>query len=198
MELRNRLAHLEKQLSDLSNTTQKQTKSLLSLSRSIESLKRASLFARSSVLGQCILHRNELSIAAVRGDYEATLKEMGREPVKQLQVFPISASLFLKYQSPNNGNKSYMGLPNREATKIPALRDWLMGTTLDNREKNAQAFLDEVDNFLDSTKSWITDKYGDCKMSAELRARWQPQLDRMVLELEVVRLADSPIDFGHC
>lgn len=197
MELRNKLAQLEKQLSDLSNTTQKQTKSLLSLSRAIGSLKRASFFARSRVLAQCFQHRNELSIAAVRSDYEATLQEMGRQPIKQLQVFPVSATLYLSYQSLNDGNKSAMGFPNREATQIPALRDWIMGTTLENRDKNAQAFLNEVDGFLDSTQLWIAGKYGDSKMSAELREHWEPQLDRMVVELEVVCLAEAPIDFGH-
>lgn len=188
IELRQKLTQLEKQLSDLRSTAQKQANLLLSRSRSIESLRRASFFVRSRIRAQCIHHRNEMSIAAVKSDYETTLQEMGRQPTKELQVFPVSAAVHLLYQNANNDNKCYLGFPNRADTRVPALRDWIMGTTLDNREKCAQAFLDDVDTFLDSTTAWVEDKYGDTKMPAELREYWEPQLGHMVAELEVVCL----------
>jgi hypothetical protein len=92
------------------------------------------------------------------------------------------------YQNVNNGNKRQYGFPNREDTRIGDFRDWLMSTTLDDRERYAQAFLDDVDAFLASIQPWITDKYGDTKMLAELREYWEPQLNNMTAELEVVCL----------
>jgi hypothetical protein len=194
ISLRSKLVRLEKDHSDLRNAIQADANKLLSYGRRIEALKRSQFFANSSILAKCINHRSYLSITAVRSDYETTLTEMGRQPSKQLQVFPVSANVYLKYLNTNDSNKGYMGFPNREDTKIPALRDWLVGTTLDGREKCAQAFLDEVDAFLNSIKPWIEDKHGDNRMPAEVREYLQPQIDRMVVELEeVCLLAESQL-----
>jgi hypothetical protein len=167
---------------------QKETKSLLSYGRRIESLHRAASFTLSRLRVQCIQHRNSLSIGAVRRDYESTIREMGRQPTKQLQVFPVSASVYLVYQDTKNENRRHFGFPNREDTRIPALRDWITTTTLHNRERCAQAFLDEVDLFLSSNQDWILDKFGDSKISSEQRALWEPRVVGIVVELEEVCL----------
>jgi hypothetical protein len=182
--LRNKFVQLEKQLSDLRNAVQKEAEQILSYNRRIASLERAWFFARSRVAIQCIQHRNELSSAAIRSDYEATLREMGRQPDKHLQVFPVSASVHLVYQT---SKKRHFGFPNREDTQISALRDWLLGATLDDRQRYAQAFLDNIDAFLSSIEVWIADNHGESKISADLRGNWEPQLERLVGELEAVR-----------
>ena len=108
---------------------------------------------------------------------------MGRQPLKDLQVFPVSATVHLKYQKSEN---KHLGFPNRVDTNVSALRDWLHGTTLDDRERCAQAFLDDVDAFLASVQPWIMDKYGESKISAELRGLWEPQMESLVGDLEAV------------
>lgn len=184
IELRRKLVELQQQLSDLKHTVQSGAKDLISFGRRMASKKTTWFYARSRCMVQCIRHRNELSSASIRNDYRATLQEMGRQPNKDLQVFPVSATVHLYYQ---NSEKRHLGFPNREDTQISAFREWLLGTTLDDRERYAQAFLDDVDAFLASIQPWIMDKFGDSKMSAELRARWEPQMESLVADLEAVR-----------
>jgi hypothetical protein len=148
------------------------------------SKKKNWFFAQSRCIVQCIRHRNELSSESIRSDYRATLQEMGRQPNKDLQVFPVSATVHLRYQISEN---RHPGFPNRKDTQISAFREWLLGTTLGDRERYAQAFLDDVDAFLASIQPWIMDKSGESKMSAELRAHWEPQMESLVADLEAVR-----------
>lgn len=186
--MRAKLADLEKKHSDLRSTMQEEAGDLVSCGRRIVHLKRALFFARSRISASCVAHRNSLSIGAVKGDYETTLREMGREPNKQLQVFPVSATVYLWYQMRNNSHVQHELFPNREDTQIPALRDWLMSTTLDNRERCAQAFLDDVDVFLASVQPWLVDSSGDGKMSVEVKKFLEPQVRMKVDELEAVCL----------
>ena len=72
---------------------------------------------------------------------------MGRQPSKNLQVFPVSAYVHLHYQNSHNSEKRHPGFPNREDTQVPALREWLIRTTLDDRERIVHSFLDDVDSF---------------------------------------------------
>ncbi|KAE9365442.1 hypothetical protein N431DRAFT_549648 [Stipitochalara longipes BDJ] len=181
VELRNKLVGLEQQLSKLKDTVQSGSRDLISYSRRAASKNKILFFARSRVMVQCIQHRNELSTAAIRSDYRATLQEMGREANQDLQVFPVSATVHLRYQSTE---KRHMGFPNSSDTKVSALRDWLYGTTLDDRERIAQAFLDDVDDFLASIQPWIMDKYGESKMTAELRGQWESQMESLAGDLE--------------
>jgi hypothetical protein len=169
VELRNKLAEHHQKLTDLTDAIQSGSKDLASYGRRITSIRRAWFFARSKVMVQCIRHRNELSSAAIKSDYRATLQEMGRQPHRDLQVFPVSAAVHLHYQ---NSEKRHAGFPSREDTYVSALRDWLLGITLDDRERYAQAFLDHMDAFLASIWPWLMDTYGQRKMSADLRAHW--------------------------
>jgi hypothetical protein len=192
IDLRSRIAQLEREYSDLKTKTEEEAEESLSLGRSIKSLERAYFYARSRYTAQCIKHRNEQSMAAIKNDYHATLEEMGRHPNSDLQVFPVSATVHLKYQNfPPESKVTYLGFPNREDTHISALRDWLNGTTFDDRERYAQAFLDDVDAFLASIQPWIMDKYGENKMPAEVRAQWEPQMERLVSDL-------GAVSFIHC
>lgn len=193
MELRTKIPELEKELSELKTTTEAEAEKLLSFARRIAHLEKARMYARSRLTVQCIRHRNELSRAAIRADYETTLREMGRQPVNHLQVFPVSATVHLRYQS---SEKRHIGFPNREDTHVSALRDWVLGTTLGDRERYAQAFLDDVDDFLASNHPWIMDKYGESKMPAELREQWEPQMESLVADLEAVCYPVSVYQFN--
>lgn len=183
VDLRSKIAQLEKEYSDIRTIAEREADEIIHFGRRIKFLSKARFYARSSLMVQCIRHRNEQSSAAVRSDYEATLREMGRQPIKDLQVFPISASVHLHNQT---SEKRHLGFPNREDTYISALREWILGTTLDDRERIAQAFLDDVDAFLARFHPWAMDKYGECKMPAELRAQLEPHMESLVDDLEAV------------
>jgi hypothetical protein len=185
-ELRNKLLELQQLRSDLKDMIQSGDKDLISYGRRIAYKHKSLFYARSRFMVQCIRHRNEQSAAAIRKDYLATLQEMGRQPSKNLQVFPVSASVHLYYQNPHNSEKRHAGFPNREDTQVPALREWLIGTTLNARERIVQSFLDDVDAFLASVQPWIMNKFGESKMSADLRAQWEPRMESLVVELEAV------------
>jgi hypothetical protein len=172
----------------LEDTIRKDGELLLSLEGRLRSLGKALLFARSRLKVACIQHRNQISTAAIRKDYEATLQEMGRQATKPLQVFAVSAVVHLHYLSRPGANVIHAGFPNREDTKVADLRDWLLGTTLETRDSYAQAFLEDVEQFVNSMKPWINDKYSDMKISADERKRWEPQLEGQVVELEQVCL----------
>jgi hypothetical protein len=89
----------------------------------------------------------------------------------------------LSYQA-SQGRLS--GFPTVAETQIPALRDWLIGTTLNDRSRYARAFLEDVENFVAWMQPWVNDKYGDTKMTQETREFWESDLDRKVLDLEEV------------
>lgn len=183
IELRNNLVELQLRLSNLKDTVQSESKDLISYGRRITSKQETLLFAQSRFMVQCIRHRNDMSSAAITSDYNATLQEMGRQPNKDLQVFPVSATMHLRYQ---NSKKRPLGFPNRKDTHISALQDWLHGTTLNDRERYAQDFLEDVDEFLASIQPWIMDKYGENKMPCELRGYWEPRMESLVSDLEAV------------
>jgi hypothetical protein len=170
----------------LQDAIRKDEKLLLSLGRRIASLNKAKFYAQSRLDVASIQHRNQMSTAAIRKDYETTLQEMGRESTKPLQVFAVSAKVYLTYLS--HPEKLHPGFPRREDTNVGALRDWMLGTTLDTRERYAQAFLEDVEHFVNSMQPWINDKYGDMKMSADVREIWERQFENQVLELEQVCL----------
>jgi hypothetical protein len=185
-ELRKKLRELQQQLSDLKDMVQSGDKDLVSYGRRIAYKRKALFYARSRFMVQCIRHRNEQSSGAIQKDYLATLQEMGRQPSKNLQVFPVSASVHLRYQNSHNAEKRHPGFPNREDTQVPALREWLVGTTLDDRERIVQSFLDDVEAFLASVQPWIMNTFGEIKMSADLRAQWESRMESLVAELEAV------------
>jgi len=184
VEVRKKLAELQKQLSELKDVMQSASRELISYTRRAESKNKRLFFAQSRIQVKCIRHRNDFSTSAIRSDYRATLQEMGRQVNQDLEVFPVSATIHLKYQSTEMRHR---GFPNISDTNISALRDWLYGTTLDDRERIAQAFLDEVDGFLASIQPWIMDKYGGTKMSAEQRAVWESHMEAKTANLEAVR-----------
>jgi hypothetical protein len=111
---------------------------------------------------------------------------MGQQSTKPLQVFAVSASVHLTYLQNPDSPKLHHGFPNREDTKVGALLDWLVGTTLETRERYAQAFLEDVEQFIRLMQPWMNDKYVDMKMSAEMRESWEPQFENQIMELEQV------------
>lgn len=181
--IRRELADNESSLLDLQNLIIKEKKAIESLSRRIKSNALAAFHARSRLRQACILNRNNSAREVIRQDYEETLAQMGRSTTESLGVFCVAASLYLRYK---NDTRRAPGFPNREDTGVQELRDWLVATTFDSREEIAQAFLHEVEAFLDSNASWIHDKYGELKMTAELREIWEPQLVAKFSELEQV------------
>ena len=177
------LASLEKKAVDAKEATQTDESQVLSLGKRKCNIELALWHARSRIASQCIKHRNNLSAEAIRQDFTSSLLEMGRKPKDNLQVFCVSASVFLTYQAQDG---RIPGFTTVQDTEIPALRDWLIGTTLHTRNKYALAFLADVENFVAWVQPWINGSYSDTKMRAETREQWEPDLNGKVLELQQV------------
>ncbi|KAE8443183.1 hypothetical protein EG329_002282 [Mollisiaceae sp. DMI_Dod_QoI] len=184
LALRNELAQKEKQLSDTKAKIKGDVKKLLSFSRRLEGIQSSIFHTKSRIRTACIKNRNDVSTAFIQRDYEDTLQQMGRESTGPLQIFCVASRVYLQYMKIKGPSIKHPGFPNRADTQIGALRDWLVGTTFDTRERYAQAFLEDVENFLDSVTPWINDKYGDLKMSAEIREVWEPLVEAKLGELQ--------------
>lgn len=182
-EYRRELAEKETRLLEYQNQILMEKKTIESFARRINSNQLAAFHARSRQRQGCIRNRNRLGINMIRKDYEDTLAQIGRKPTDSLEVFTVAAMLYLKYKhTPDRAS----GFPNREDTGVQELRDWLISTTFNDRESFAQAFLRDVESFLDSNAPWIHDRYGELKMPAEIRAVWEPQLLAKFKDLEEV------------
>ncbi|TVY53027.1 Nuclear GTPase SLIP-GC [Lachnellula cervina] len=179
--VKSKLASLEKKLADVKEATQTEESQVLSLGRRKANIEIALWHARSRVASHCIKYRNALSAEAIRQDFNNSLLEMRRKPKDNLQIFCVSAFLFSAYQVQS---KKVLGFATVQDTEIPSLRDWLIGTTLDTRAKYALAFLADVENFVAWIQPWINGSYGDTKMRAETRERWEPDFNGKVLELQ--------------
>lgn len=113
---------------------------------------------------------------------------MGREVTTPLQVFPVAASIHHSFQT-RGRTCDYPGFPTSVATGIGALRNWLNSTTLDSRDRNAQAFLVDVESFCIEMLPWANNEHGDMKMSAEVRALWDKDLNAKIGSLNEVCLS---------
>jgi hypothetical protein len=183
MAIRKQIAQLEQQREDAQKLSRAEADKLASFGRRIKHLERALFYARSNLRATCIKDRNTRSSAAIRRDFENTLHEMGRNPTESLQVFCVAAVLHIKYlKSP----KRLTGFPTTEDTQIPALRDWLISTTLKDRNNYAQAFLEDIDNLVTSMQPWINDTHADIKMTPQMRGDWEPQLEAAIKGLQEV------------
>lgn len=142
--------------------------------------------ADSRIRKACINYRNELSALAIRANHEATLKEMEKESTTQLQVFGVAAEAY--FSRVNNPRCKTPGFSSIQDTQIPALRDWLISTTLHDREKYAQAFLHDVDQFLCSIKPWISNVVGDVMLTQKEKAIWSSAIEQSLSGLRKVCL----------
>ena len=89
----------------------------------------------------CIEHRNEAAIIGIEAKYADVAKETGTyDEEKPVHVFCVSA---LEHLNHLDGQAS-CGFPRDFDTQIPALRNWLIGTTLGSREVGAEQFLKAV------------------------------------------------------
>lgn len=181
MASKEQISRLEEQVEEEKDLIRLDNEELLKFSRRTKSLEGALFHDNSSIVATCIKSRNQLSTAAISQDYETALQEMGRVVSDPLQVFCVAAAVHLKYL---NTDKRQTGFPEIEDTKIGALRDFLISTTLPKRNIYAQAFLDEVNNLLVSMRPWITDVSGNPKMTIDMRKIWEGQLELHIQELE--------------
>ncbi|RFU34362.1 hypothetical protein B7463_g1957, partial [Scytalidium lignicola] len=194
-EAREHLAQIENLL-DATETEQKNEASeLLAIQNRIDSNTKAWWFSESRIHKACIDNRNELSALAIKNDYEATLKEIGKESAVPLQVFGVAAATYLKYIT----NRLYRskGFPNIQDTQIGSLRDWLISTTLNDRQQYAQAFLDDIEQFLYALKPWIADTLGDALLTADQRALWSSAIEQRVDEL-IKDFSQLSLKFFNC
>ncbi|KUJ08363.1 uncharacterized protein LY89DRAFT_742198 [Mollisia scopiformis] len=196
LTLRHELSQKEKELSEVQAKIEKGTKNLLSISRRLAGIENSTFHVRSRIRAACIKNRNDVATAAIQKDYQATLRQIEKESTGPLKVFCVASKIYLAYKKSKDPNKKYSGFPNIGETQIGALRDWLVGTTFDTRDKYAQAFLEDVETFLDSVGPWLKDKYSDLKMTAELRELWEHQMDEQLQELEQ-KFSELSLNIGN-
>ncbi|KAF4627197.1 hypothetical protein G7Y89_g10955 [Cudoniella acicularis] len=180
-ELKPLLEQLMSKFSKAQGDAARSEAKLASIERRKGNIELAQYFTRSNIAAKCIAHRNNLSVAAIRKDFSKTLQEMGRDRVGDLQVFPVAATLYLSYSVQQS--KRVAGFQTLADTKIPDLKDWLIGTTIPTRGKYAEAFLREVETFVDWMQPWVDDQFSDTKMTTQIRHHWEPQVVTAVHEL---------------
>ncbi|TVY88490.1 Nuclear GTPase SLIP-GC [Lachnellula willkommii] len=110
----------------------------------------------------CIRNRNEVSTDKLRKDYQIASKQMGQKNKKPLQVFCVSA---LAFTDMAKGSANVEGFLKLSDTRIPQLQRWLNETTLQDRERHAVAFLEDVVSFKLSIAPWIAHTSAEFKMT---------------------------------
>lgn len=179
------LGSLWKRFEGLKSTAEEQ-RELFNGRRSSEwSIEKSKFYTNCFINSACIKYRTNLSIEAIKKDFMKSQEEMGRgrERGGKLEVFGVSANIYLRYIS---DEARMEGFRTPQDTQLPSLRDWLIGTTFAARESYALAFLHEVENFVTFIQPWINDKYGDTKMSSAMRELRKPEADCEVSKLEEV------------
>lgn len=165
-------------------------------SKRIPKYEKAKWEAECQMVKACISDRNKMYKAVIKGDYEDTLKQLGREgPSKPMQVFCVAARVFVGFLK---DRAKTQGFPAKEDTHIPALRDWLISTTLDTRDSNARAFLEEVRSFFTYIESWSDDTLHDYRMPAETRALVESKFEEEFKVLEEVCFLILDIHIRAC
>lgn len=148
-------------------------KSEESLSKRIDSLQIALNKSCSRAIIRATEYRNAQSIKMVRNDYEQTLQEIHKETDgATLQVFCVASKTYLEYLRPDITARK-MAFPTKADTQIPKLRDWLIKFTWKQRDRNAQVFLESVENLLSSMKPWLHYCSKDAKLTVGQRANMQ-------------------------
>ena len=185
---------LKHRLTKLKETIGHDSSCLLKLQRRNTLKEKSKTWAMSHQMKACLQHQNDLSTAAIRKDFSDTLRAMGRETSQHLHVFPVAASLHMRYKGETT-IQPIPGFPDFRSTGIGALRNWLTTITLPERDGNAQSFLTEVDAFYAGVQPWANDRHGDIKMSVEQREMWQTDLDLKIASLEQVIILPHCVTF---
>jgi len=127
----------------------------------------------------CIQHRNETSSAEIKSNFLQAMQETGSGQTKlSLEVFSVSAlmSLNMVQKEPTEG---YL-IPSD--TQIPALKKFLVETTLQARHENATAILDYIDKFILQIKAWAIKPSLNLKISSSLREQLEKKFAEQVAE----------------
>ncbi|TVY48098.1 Nuclear GTPase SLIP-GC [Lachnellula cervina] len=123
----------------------------------------------------CIRNRNEVSAKELRKDYENASKQMGQENQKPLQVFCVSAHAFAAMAKGSTGVEGFLKLDD---TGLPLLQSWLNETTLEGRERNAVAFLEDILSLQLSITPWIANTSAEFKMTQTQRQAVEVVFDK--------------------
>lgn len=122
----------------------------------------------------CINHRNQSSTAALQRDFQSISKNIGESGKAPLPVYCVSA---LKYLDHLDGKKDY-GFPREFDTQIPALRNFLVETTLEDRHESATLFLRKAEGIRIGLIAWACDTSADHKISPEERIQLEADFEK--------------------
>lgn len=145
----------------------------------------------------CVRNRNRVTISALREDYNAATRAIGKKTkaTKPLQVFCVSSLAFMKIF-----NKKYPlpGFPVTNDTGIPALQTWLVESTLGTREFNAQSLLESIVSFEKSITPWLADRTAAFKMAEDERLRVDTVFKKNFDDLTKVPIPPALKHFESC
>ncbi|KAG4429175.1 hypothetical protein IFR05_015341 [Cadophora sp. M221] len=151
----------------------------------IAQAKKDRLTTECRIKAACIKNRNLVHCTAIQAEYDAGRAMMGKQPSeKELRVFSVSSNVFSRL---NNNNKEYglgRGFFTKADTGIPALRDALLATTWDIRERNARSFNEDAESSLSRMKLWVCNKSPEFKMSQDQRKIVEYRIQQRVSSLE--------------
>jgi hypothetical protein len=157
----NELRKLRSQRSITKQQLQREKGMMLKKKEISEKLQSALWHMKCALRRACIDHRNELAAVEIKANYKRVADETGTESSpRPLRVFCISA---LKYLDILNGTRDY-GFPRDVNTGIPALKKWLVETTLESRHQNAKSYLVNVEKFEMAIKAFARDTSADHKI----------------------------------
>lgn len=140
----------------------------------------------SKKMQACIQSRNAVSTEALRDDFESVRKQMGeKKALKPLQVFCISALAHFEFRKSDN---QFEGFFHSRDTGIPALRKWLIDSTLGNRSTNAESFLADIESLETTLWLWAADTTVEFKLPAAKKYEIENSFDEQVDALCKVRV----------
>ncbi|CZS91694.1 uncharacterized protein RAG0_02208 [Rhynchosporium agropyri] len=139
------------------------------------------------VKAACIENRNQVHRTQILAEFKAGRAMMGKKTSteKDLRIFSVSSNVFARLNGRNGRDYALQrGFLSRSDTGIPALREALLATTWENRERNARSFNEDAESSLTRMKLWVSDKAMNFKMSCEERKHVESRLGTIVDELE--------------
>ena len=106
---------------------------------------------------------------------------MGKRPAPtDLQIFHVSSGVYHMLVRGKHALAKSRGFAKKADTGIPALREALLATTWDIRERNAHAFNEDAESSLKRLKLWVADTTADYKLTQDQRERVEQRIKQKV------------------
>ncbi|CZS91568.1 uncharacterized protein RCO7_07029 [Rhynchosporium graminicola] len=159
---------------------------LFSIQESRKQIEEEKLITECNIRAACIQNRNQVHRTAIQAEYDAGRAMMGKKSSwKELSIFSVSSDVFAcLHEDQDKDYAMRRGFFNKADTGIPGLRNALIATTWETRERNALTFNEDAECSLARMKLWVSDNSADFKMSRDEREHVESRLNILVEDLE--------------